>query len=326
MTDDHRRPVRRRPAFHALRVAPVERLCDDAAAVTFDVPAELRRRRSPSRAGQSLTLRRDVDGGDERRSYSICAPAGRRAADRRARGPRRAVLLAGWCTRCGPATRSRCSRRPARSPPTRRAGRRGHVLLAAGSGITPMLSIAASRAGRDPDAARSRCSTATARTDSVMFAEELADLKNRYRPALQLRARALPRAPRRRAVLRPARRRPAARAAAGAGAVGDVDHFWLCGPFGMIVDAREVLAELGVPAERVHFELFYVDEPPPEPHRHATRVAGRRQRGDRRPRRPQRPRSPCRAGRAGPRRRPAGRAPTCRSPARAGSAAPAGPR
>ena len=45
------------------------------------------------------------------------------------------------------------------------------------------------------------------------------------------------------------------------------DHVWLCGPFAMLDDARAVLAELGVPAERVHFELFYVDEPPPELHR-----------------------------------------------------------
>ena len=50
-----------------------------------------------------------------------------------------------------------------------------------------------------------------------------------------------------------------------------MDHVWLCGPFGMLADARAVLAELGVPADRVHFELFYVDEPPPEL-RHPDRV------------------------------------------------------
>jgi ring-1,2-phenylacetyl-CoA epoxidase subunit PaaE len=49
--------------------------------------------------------------------------------------------------------------------------------------------------------------------------------------------------------------------------VDAVDHVWLCGPFEMINGARVVLAELGVPADRVHFELFYVDEPPPELHR-----------------------------------------------------------
>jgi ring-1,2-phenylacetyl-CoA epoxidase subunit PaaE len=62
-------------AFHTLTVAAVEKLCDDAAAVTFDVPDELRGDYAFA-AGQSLALRRVVDGVEERRSYSICAPVG----------------------------------------------------------------------------------------------------------------------------------------------------------------------------------------------------------------------------------------------------------
>jgi len=50
-----------------------------------------------------------------------------------------------------------------------------------------------------------------------------------------------------------------------------VDHVWLCGPFAMLTDARDVLADLGVAPELVHFELFYVDEPPPQL-RHADKV------------------------------------------------------
>jgi ring-1,2-phenylacetyl-CoA epoxidase subunit PaaE len=42
----------------------------------------------------------------------------------------------------------------------------------------------------------------------------------------------------------------------------------------MLLDAQEVLAELGTPRERVHFELFYVDEPPPELHRADAVVEG----------------------------------------------------
>jgi ring-1,2-phenylacetyl-CoA epoxidase subunit PaaE len=45
--------------------------------------------------------------------------------------------------------------------------------------------------------------------------------------------------------------------------VAGIDHVWLCGPLPMIIGAREVLDELGVPRDRVHVELFYVDEPPP---------------------------------------------------------------
>jgi ring-1,2-phenylacetyl-CoA epoxidase subunit PaaE len=46
--------------------------------------------------------------------------------------------------------------------------------------------------------------------------------------------------------------------------VAAVDHWWLCGPFGMVTDAVEVLGEAGVPSERIHRELFWVDEAPPE--------------------------------------------------------------
>jgi ring-1,2-phenylacetyl-CoA epoxidase subunit PaaE len=48
--------------------------------------------------------------------------------------------------------------------------------------------------------------------------------------------------------------------------VEDVDHWWLCGPLGMTEAAVAVLGGLGVDRSRVHRELFYVDEPPPELH------------------------------------------------------------
>ena len=62
-----------RGTFHTLGVASVERLCDDAVAVTFDVPEDLRAAYD-FEAGQSLTLRRVIDG------------EGVEAASRRARG------------------------------------------------------------------------------------------------------------------------------------------------------------------------------------------------------------------------------------------------
>ncbi len=64
-----------RAGFHALTVAAVERLTDDAVAVSFEVPAELRDVFDFA-AGQSLTLRRVIDGVEHRRTYSICAPVG----------------------------------------------------------------------------------------------------------------------------------------------------------------------------------------------------------------------------------------------------------
>jgi ring-1,2-phenylacetyl-CoA epoxidase subunit PaaE len=108
-------------------------------------------------------------------------------------------------------------------------------------------------------------------TGSVMFAEELADLKNRYGARFEL-VHLLSREPRDVELfsgrLEGERLRTLLTLLVPLAAV---DHVWLCGPFAMIVEAREVLADLGVPAEKVHFELFFVDEPPPQL-RHPDRV------------------------------------------------------
>jgi ring-1,2-phenylacetyl-CoA epoxidase subunit PaaE len=51
--------------------------------------------------------------------------------------------------------------------------------------------------------------------------------------------------------------------------LADVDHFWLCGPFGMVETARATLRDRGVDAKRVHRELFYVEDTAPPPAEHA---------------------------------------------------------
>src|ERR1700685_310656 len=65
---------RRHSVFHPLRVARVERLTDDAVAITFDVPPELREQ-FRFQAGQHVSIRSPVVGDEVRRNYSICAPA-----------------------------------------------------------------------------------------------------------------------------------------------------------------------------------------------------------------------------------------------------------
>jgi ring-1,2-phenylacetyl-CoA epoxidase subunit PaaE len=140
------------------------------------------------------------------------------------------------------------------------------VLVAAGSGITPLLSIASSLLD-EPDTFVTLI-YGNRRTNSVMFAEDLADLKDAYGPRFDL-VHVLSREPREAALLSGrldgTRLRTILELLVP---VDAVDHFWLCGPFGMVVQAREVLTGLGVPAERVHTELFYVDDVPPEPVRH----------------------------------------------------------
>ncbi|WP_210115480.1 1,2-phenylacetyl-CoA epoxidase subunit PaaE [Mycobacterium sp. DL99] len=257
-----------RSAFHPLTVTRIARVTDDAVAVTFAVPDSLREN-FEFHAGQALTLRRIVDGVEHRRSYSICSPAGS--------APRIGVreipdgLFSSWLVRDvkvgdrievqGPTGSFRAD--------AQQGGR--HLCIAAGSGITPMLSIAATVLTNP--SAHMTLLYGNRTTTSVMFADELADLKDAHHHQFDL-IHVLSREARDVELfsgrLDAERLRELLTALVP---VGEVDHVWLCGPFGMLSDARLVLTELGVPAERVHFELFYVDAPPPQL-RHRDRVIG----------------------------------------------------
>lgn len=254
--------------FHALTVARVEQLTDDSAAVTFAVPEGVAG--FAFAAGQSLTLRRVVDGAEHRRTYSICSPMGEQ--------PRIGVreipggLFSTWLVRDlqpGHTVEVQVPGGSFRADPIVAAH---HLCIAAGSGITPMLSITASMLANPESTVTLLYGNRT--SNSVMFAEELADLKNAHGDRFNL-IHVLSREPRDVELF--SGRLDAERLRAicmRLVPVADIDHVWLCGPLGMISDARAVLAELDVPAEKVHFELFYVDEPPPELHRAGPVVTG----------------------------------------------------
>ena len=263
-------PTPRTTGFHRLRVADVERLCDDAVAVTFDVPADLQDVFA-FRPGQYLTLRLQHDGTEERRSYSICAPAGAlpKVGVRRVDGG----LFSEWLVdRVTPGDAIDVAP-PAGSFTPDLAPGTHHGLVAAGSGITPVLSIAASVLAAHPDT-RVTLLYGNRRTDTVMFTEELADLKNAHGPRLHL-LHVLSREPMEAEIVTGRLNAAKLRRLLGALVdVADVDHWWLCGPLGMTEDAVTVLTELGVDRKRVHRELFYVDEPPPELHRPDPAIEG----------------------------------------------------
>ncbi len=251
--------------FHPLQVAAVDRLTDDAVAVTLTVPPELRTayRYDP---GQHIALRRtDVDGTEIRRTYSLCAPASEAPQTLRigVRGVEGGAfstyalkeLAAGDSVDVLPPT-GRFTLPP-------RAGYFAAVV--GGSGITPVLSIAATLLEREPEARfcliRSDRSAA-----STMFLEELADLKDRYPERLQL-VHAFSREEQ--ATGLPSGRLDEERLTALLPAlvsVGEVDGWYLCGPLGLVEGATKSLRGLDVPRTKVHQEIFHADEsaaPPP---------------------------------------------------------------
>jgi ring-1,2-phenylacetyl-CoA epoxidase subunit PaaE len=255
-----------RTEFHPLTVARVDPLTDDSAAVTFEVPPALAERFAFA-PGQSLTVRR----GDERRSYTICAVKGRapRIGVREVAGG----AVSGWLVhqvRPGDVVDVQAPS-GAFTPDLDVPGQ--HVLIAAGSGITPVLSIAGSvLAARDGSAVT--LLYGNRRSDSVMFADEIADLKDAYPDRICL-VHVLSREPQEVELFNG--RLDAAKLRALLPVTIDVaavDHWWLCGPFGMVEDAIALLTELGVPRRRIHRELFYVEDAPPAQASHAEAAPG----------------------------------------------------
>jgi ring-1,2-phenylacetyl-CoA epoxidase subunit PaaE len=262
--------VRAAVRFQSLPVASIEALCDDAVVVTFAVPPELRAAYA-FQAGQHLTVRRPAGGLPEvRRSYSICSTPD--------------LLQEQGLLRIGvrempEGVFSRYAVRDLRAgdmvetlPPLGSFGAglnletaEHYGAVVAGSGITPVLSLVATTLLSQP---ASRCTViyGNRRASTVMFADELADLKDRYPGRFHL-VHVLSREPRSSELLsgRLDAQRLGAILTSGLVDPGDVDQWFLCGPYGMVMDAESVLAEAGVPSGSVHKELFFVeDQPPPE--------------------------------------------------------------
>ena len=213
-------------------------------------------------AGQHVTIVREEDGEEVRRSYSICVPArsGELAVGvRHLPGGRFSGFVADGL-RAGdlldvlpPAGRF--------GPEISPGASRHHAFVAAGSGITPVISIVATVLAEEPG---SRCTVVygNRRTDTIMFVEELEDLKNRYPSRLQLVH----------VLSRESQPVPLLEGRLDAGRLGalldallppdEVDEWYLCGPFGMVQDARALLRERGVATEHIHRELFHADAAP----------------------------------------------------------------
>lgn len=262
MTQAVRAGRRTRGSFHALRVSRLEHLTADAVAVTFEVPPHLREE-FEYLAGQHVTLRAVLGGQEVRRTYSICSPPSQhrlRVAVRRLEGglfsrhALEALHVGDTVEVMAPAGRFVVRPDPAAA--------RHHVAIAAGSGITPVMAIMATVLAEEP---RSRFTLVYGNRDggSVMFADEIADLKDTYPARLQV-MHILSRESHDAELLHG--RIDADKLDVLLAAVvppPTVDQWYLCGPMGLVETVQERLRHNGVPPESVHTELFHVDGEPP---------------------------------------------------------------
>src|SRR5829696_485147 len=255
--------VRHRARFHPLTVASVERLTEDAVVVTLAVPEELVEEFA-FEPGQHLTLRSTIRGDEVRQSYSICQsrhadPAGRSLRVAAARVPE--GRMSNWLNDAVSAGDVVDVMTPQGSftCPTRPDGIRHHAAIAAGSGITPVLSLLTTALEEEPGS-RATLLFGNRRTSSIMFLEELEDLKNRFPGRFHL-VNVLSREAQDVELFHG--RLDAERLTAIFGSllpVGSVDEWYLCGPFGMVTGAGALLTERGVDPRHIHHEIFHVDD------------------------------------------------------------------
>ncbi|MBB4928224.1 2Fe-2S iron-sulfur cluster-binding protein [Kitasatospora kifunensis] len=264
---DGMEPTVPRSAWHRLRVTRLERPTADAVAVTLAVPAAAASAFA-FRAGQHVTVRHRVDGQELRRTYSACPPPGEPTALRlvvKRLGPggfadhAHRVLAEGDTLDVAPPAGSfRLTDRPGVH----------HVMVAGGSGVTPLLAMAAA-ALRDDPSCRVSLLHASRDARSALLSEELSDLKDGHVGRFCV-LHVLSRETQAASLLRgriDADRLRALLCLLEADPEQDDVHFYLCGPLGLVTTAREALLRWGAGPDRVRLELFAAADrasrPPP---------------------------------------------------------------
>jgi ring-1,2-phenylacetyl-CoA epoxidase subunit PaaE len=240
--------------FHSLAIAGKTAVAEDAIALSFAVPAALRQE-FRFIAGQHLALRLRIDGQEERRTYSIVNPEG---ADRLTIGVRvqKDGRVSEHLARDAAIGQTVDVLTPNGSftAEANAAGPRSYAAFAAGSGITPVLSIAATALERNPGNHFQLYygNTSTART---MFLEELQALKDRYMARLSVRY-VMSREPQDaewfNGRIDAAKIREFARHDLD---VPAIDEFFLCGPGAMAEELQAAFLDLGAKG-RMHIEHF----------------------------------------------------------------------
>jgi ring-1,2-phenylacetyl-CoA epoxidase subunit PaaE len=243
--------------FHPLTVKRVTPDAAGSAAITFQVPRELKDE-FDFRAGQFLTLRATLDGQELRRNYSICSPHQRFLASGEIDvgiKPMEGGQFSRWAVQAlQPGSVVDVMPPDGRFSP-RMAGARYRVGFAAGSGITPILSIMATTLADEPES-RFTLVYCNQRSNTIMFNEALQDLKDRY-PARVTLIHLLSRQPQEVALLHgrldEAKVKELLDSLVPA---SSIDEAFICGPEAMIEGTERALKAAGVPADRVHAERF----------------------------------------------------------------------
>ncbi|WP_124981068.1 1,2-phenylacetyl-CoA epoxidase subunit PaaE [Nonlabens xiamenensis] len=242
--------------FHDIQLSDVYKETNDTTVLTFDVPDELKEE-FRFRQGQFLTLRARINGEDVRRSYSLCSSP----LDDEWKVAVKEIFDGKFSTYAN--RELKAGDRLQVAAPSGDFGidceaeseAKNYIAFAAGSGITPMLSIIKTHLAQEPHA-KFKLFYLNRTVKSIIFKEELEALKNKYfnrlevfyflsrehrdiplfngrfdQEKLQVLTQTLINAP-------------------------HTDHAFICGPEEMIFLIRDELVAAGMKKENIHFELF----------------------------------------------------------------------
>lgn len=238
-------------------VKQVEKETEDCVSITFDVPEALQQA-FQFQPGQSLTIRKQLNGAEARRNYSICsAPADNRLriAVKKVEGgafstwANESLQPGEWLDVLPPVGKFHTSLNAAQ--------KKDYVAFAAGSGITPVLSIIRATLLTEP---RSRFTLVygNRNKNAIIFREELEALKDQFIDRFRIYH----------ILSREQSDIPLQQGRIDTDKLTllfdklihlpSVDEFFLCGPEEMIFCIKGYLSGRNVPDEKIHFELFTV--------------------------------------------------------------------
>ena len=243
------------PDFHNLTITGVEQEPNEAIHVTFNVPDKLTDT-FEFKQGQHVTLKADIEGEEVRRSYSICAGTGeplsiaiKRIEDGAFSTYAHACFVQGMTIPVMPPDGSFYTD----IEPT---SSRKYLLIAAGSGITPIISIAKTVLAEEPNS-QVTLLYGNRRSKDIIFKERLLWLKNRYMTRLQwinFLSQESQEAPILNGRLDSKKRAELNQHLID---ITSYDEFFLCGPEGLISEVSKDLRTSGIEEAHIHRERFF---------------------------------------------------------------------
>ena len=244
--------------FHTLTVKKINKETADCVSVTFAVPPQLQSAFTFEH-GQNITLKKNINGAEIRRSYSICsAPYENelKVAIKKVPGGKfstyaNEILQEGNTIEVLPPTGKF-------NTPLHKQNRKNYLAIAAGSGITPVISIIKTALQTEPLSSFTLVFCNRSRS-SIIFFEELEGLKNKYLQRLNFIN-----------ILS----REKTDSSINYGRIDGeklttlsalinykaIDAFFICGPVEMIFCVKDFLENKGIEKKKIHFELFGTPE------------------------------------------------------------------